>query len=172
MNINFTARQTHITPEIKKYCERRIKSIEIKLGTEVEADIILSTEKYRNIAEVNIKSRVAQLNAEEETSDMMSSLDAAFDQLDRRTRKEKEKLRKRKRRKQKESGLVPPAEEETRKKVIRSQDYSLKPMSVEEALIQLDSGKKEVFVFRHIGSEKWAVVYKRRDGHFGFIEPE
>ncbi|MCJ7681821.1 MAG: ribosome-associated translation inhibitor RaiA [Candidatus Aminicenantes bacterium] len=172
MNINFTARHTHITPEIKKYCERRLKSIEKKLGAEVEADIILSTEKYRNIAEVNIKSRLTQLNTEEETSDMMSSLDAAFDQLDRRTRKEKEKLRKRKRRKQIEEGPVLPAEEETRKKVIRSQDYSLKPMSVEEALIQLDIGKREVYIFRLSESDRWAVVYKRRDGHFGLIEPE
>ncbi|MBU4204408.1 MAG: sigma 54 modulation/S30EA ribosomal C-terminal domain-containing protein, partial [Acidobacteria bacterium] len=87
-------------------------------------------------------------------------------------KRKKEKNSKKRKESERESGLVPPAEEETRKKVIRSQDYSLKPMSVEEALIQLDSGKKEVFVFRHIGSEKWAVVYKRRDGHFGFIEPE
>jgi len=51
-------------------------------------------------------------------------------------------------------------------------DYSLKPMSLEEALMQLDLKRKEVFVFRRQESEKLAVVFRRRDGHYGLIEPE
>ena len=62
--------------------------------------------------------------------------------------------------------------EEQRKKVIRSEDYSPKPMSLEEAMIQLDLNKKEVFVFRRMDSEKWAVLYRRKDGHYGLVEPE
>jgi putative sigma-54 modulation protein len=66
---------------------------------------------------------------------------------------------------------VSPDEEDTEKKVIRSENYSLKPMSIEEALMLFESGKKEVFVFRNVDSEKWAVLYRRKDGHYGLVEP-
>ena len=173
MNILFTARQTKVTPEIEKYCEKRLKAIEKKLGYEVEADIILSVEKYRQIAEIHLKTRTAALNTVEETADMRSSLDVAFDQLVRRITKEKAKFRKKKRQKV----VIPPVEEftheeESVKKVIRSRDYLLKPMTVEGAILQLETGKREVFVFRMFESENWAVIYRRADGHYGLIEPD
>jgi putative sigma-54 modulation protein len=174
MNINYTARHTNITPEIKKHCERRLKSIEKLLGYPVEADLILSVEKYRHIAEINIKVKGATLNTREETQDMFSSLGLAFDRIEKRVKKEREKLRERKRRKNKEIDHLPSVsgEEETGARVYRSRDFSLKPMSVEEALLQLESSKREVFVFRKFDSEKWAVLYKRKDGNFGLVEPE
>ena len=173
MNIQFTARQTKVTPEIEKYCEKRLKAIEKKLGYEIEADIILSVEKYRKIAEIHLKTRSATLNTVEETTDMRSSLDVAFDQLVRRIIKEKTKFRERKRQKV----LIPPVdespnEEDSVKKVLQSYDYLLKPMTVEGAILQLETGKREVFVFRMFESEKWAVIYRRKDGHYGLIEPD
>ncbi|MCK4263410.1 MAG: sigma 54 modulation/S30EA ribosomal C-terminal domain-containing protein, partial [Candidatus Aminicenantes bacterium] len=54
----------------------------------------------------------------------------------------------------------------------RSQDYSLKPMSIKEAIIQLETSKRQVFVFRKFDSEKWAVLYRRKDGNYGLVEPE
>lgn len=174
MNIKYTARHTSITPEIKKHCERRLKAIEKLLGYPVEADIILSVEKYRHRAEINVKIKGATLNTGEETNDMFSSIGLAFENIEKRVKKERKKLQDRKRRKNRESGpatLLPETEEQT-VRVIPSRDFSLKPMSVEEAVLQMESRKNEVFVFKKFDSEKWAVLYRRKDGHFGLVEPE
>jgi putative sigma-54 modulation protein len=174
MNINYTARHTSITPEVKKHCERRLRAIEKLLGYPVDADLILSVEKYRHKAEINVKIKGATLNTVEETHDMFSSMGLAFDNIEKRVKKEQEKLRGRKRRKNREVISVPPPleTEDQAVRVIPSRDFSLKPMSVEEALLQLESRKKEVFVFRKFDSEKWAVVYRRKDGNYGLVEPE
>ena len=174
MNINFTAQHTNITPEMKKYCERRLKSLEKLFGHGIDANIILSVEKYRQKAEINIKTGRTTLNAVEETHDMQSSIGVAFDNIEKRAKKEREKLREKKRRKSREKEVFSLAiePEERPRQVIRSQYYSLKPMSIEEALIQFDLNKKEVFVFRKSGSGKWAVVYRRKDGNYGLVEPE
>jgi putative sigma-54 modulation protein len=174
MNINYTARHTTITPEIRKHCERRLRAIEKLLGYPVEADLMLSVEKYRNKVEVKVKIKGATLNTAQETHDMFSSIGLAFDHIERRVKKEREKLKGRKRQKNREvvSVALSPDTEEQPVRVIPSQDFSLKPMSVEEALLQLETRKKEVFVFRKFDSEKWAVLYRREDGHFGLVEPE
>lgn len=174
MNINFTGRHTEISPNERKYSERRIQTIEKLLGYPVEANIILAVEKYRKKAEINIKAKGNTFNVVEETQDMMSSLGLAFDNIENRVKKEKDKLRERKRRKGKDIGIPAPADEPDDEdlRVIRSKNYSIKPMSIEEAVILFESRKDEVFVFRKFEAEKWAVLYRRKDGHFGLIEPE
>jgi len=174
MNIHYTARQTSITPEIKQYCEKKLKSLEKLLGQVIEVDLILSVEKYRNKVEINVKAKGSNLIVVEETHDMFNSLNLAFDNLEKKLKKEKEKVRERKRRKDREKKTFSSSLEtgEIERKIIRSEDYSLKPMPLEEALIQFDLNKKEVFVFRKLGSEKWAVIYRRKDGNYGLVEPE
>jgi len=173
MNINYTAKHTVITPEIEKVCERRLKSIEKLLGYPVEANCKLSVEKYRQIVEITIKTKGATLNAEEQTSDMLSSLGMAFDRIEKRVKKERQKLRERKRRKNKivEPSAVP-EDEEKKVRVVRSPEYSPKPMSVEEALIHFEAVNKEILVFRKSESDRWVVLYRRKDGDIGLIEPE
>jgi len=170
MKINFTARNTEITDDIRKYCERRLESLERILDDSIESNLILSVEKYRNKVEINVKSRAFTLNSVEETQDMISSLNAAFDHIEKRIKKEKEKLRGRKRRKNRVVEEPPLLERDEQRKIIRSQDYSLKPMTVEEAVLLLDSGRKDVVVFRRFESEKWAVIFRRKDGDLGLIE--
>ena len=174
MTISYTARQTELTPNLKKYCEKRTASLEKIFGYTLETNLILSVEKYRNKAEVNVKTKGATLNAVSETQDMFASLGDVFDNIERRAKKEKEKLRERKRRKGKEAVAALPAEEvsQSEKRVIRSRMYSMKPMSVEEAVILFESKKDEVLVFRSVDSDQWAVLYHRKDGNFGLIEPE
>jgi putative sigma-54 modulation protein len=58
------------------------------------------------------------------------------------------------------------------KRMIRSQNYSMKPLSIEEAFVQLDTGKEDVFLFRTLETESWAVLYRRKDGNYGLIEPK
>lgn len=173
MNVHYTGRSTEISPETKKYCERRLRSIEKMLGYPGEVDVVVTVEKSRYIVEINLKIKGGTLNTVEETHSLSDSLSAAWDHLERRVKKEKEKLVERKRRKRKKRQPVPPPlEEESQGRVIQSQAFSAKPMSVEEALIQFESTKEEAFMFRKANSEKWAVLYRKKNGDYGLIEPE
>ena len=174
MKINYTARNTKVTTDIKEYCEKKVRSLEKLLGHPIEADILLSIEKYRQKVEINLKTKMATLNTVEETHDMSNSLVGAFDHLEKRVKKEREKLRERKRRRIREvTAFSPPAEEGERpKRVVPSQNFSMKPMSLDEALVQLETSKEEVFLFRTVETENWAVLYRRKDGNYGLIEPK
>lgn len=174
MKVNYTARHTNVTPDIKKYCEKRIKSLEKILGHSIDADVLISVEKFRQKVEINLKTKMAVFNTVEETHDMTGSLVGAFDHLEKRVKKEREKLRERKRRRTRETApyALPVEMKERRKRVIRSQSYSMKPMSLEEAIIQFETSKNEIFLFRNAGKENWAVLYRRRDGNYGLVEPE
>ena len=105
---------------------------------------------------------------------MIESLNRAFDTLETRVRKERAKWREKRRRGGRERKTLAPAVEasEPEKKVIRANYFSSKPMSVGEAIVQLDVKNKEVFLFRREGSREWTVVYRRKDGHYGIVEPE
>lgn len=178
MNIRFTTKQVEITPDVRAYCEKRLKSINKLLRPPAEVDIVLSHEKYRYKIEINLKAKGMLAVAEDESPDLMVTLGKAFDSLEKRIKREREKIREKKRRgarEQRQKSLAvetqfTAAEEE--KRVIRMNDYSLKPMTVEEAIMQLDLKRRDVFVFRREDNEKLAVIFKRRDGHYGLIEPE
>jgi putative sigma-54 modulation protein len=175
MIVHFTARQMSLAPEIKAFCEKRLKALEKLMGSVIEVDLILSVEKYRYKAEIHVKARGAGLVVVEETHDLMNSLTLAFESLEKKVKKEREKWREKKRRKGRErKQLAIPLEQEMEiPRVVRSGDYSLKPMLLEEALLQFDAEKRDVFLFRKSGSaEKWAVIFRRKDGHYGLIDPD
>jgi len=174
MIVHFTARQMDLAPEVKAYCEKRLKALEKLMGSVIEVDLILSVEKYRHKAEIHVKAKGAGLVVVEETHDLMNSLNLAFENLEKKVKKEREKWREKKRRKGRERKqfAFPPEREVETPRVVRSNDYSLKPMLLEEALLQFDVEKKEVFLFRKSGSEKWAVIFRRKDGHYGLIDPD
>jgi len=174
MNIHFTARQAVLTPEIKAYCEDRLARLKGLGDGLLSVNVILEVQKNRHKAEIQVRAKGSGLVVVEESLDMMSSLNQAFDNLEKKIKKDREKWRERKRRGGRErKEFMPPAEtSEPEKRVLRSQNFSLKPMSLDEALVQLDAKNKEVFVFRRGDSEKWSVVFKRKDGHYGLIEPE
>lgn len=174
MIVHFTARQMDLAPEVKAYCEKKLKALEKLMGSVIEVDLILSVEKYRHKAEIHLKAKGAGLVVVEETHDLMNSLNLAFENLEKKVKKEREKWREKKRRKGRERKQLtfPPEREVETPRVVRSNDYSLKPMLLEEALLQFDLEKKEVFLFRKSGSEKWAVIFRRKDGHYGLIDPD
>jgi len=178
MNIRYTARQAVLTPEIKAACEKRFGQLEKLVGDGriIDANVILSVEKSRNKAEIHIVAKGANLVVEEETLDMMTSIGQAFENLEKKVRKDRAKWRERKRRggrERKEMAPVEPAEpSETVRRIVSSRNYSLKPMSLEEAVVQLEADGSEVFLFRRENSEKWSVVFRRGDGHIGLVEPE
>jgi putative sigma-54 modulation protein len=174
MNVHYTARQSALTPEIQAYCEKRLARLKSLVDDVLDINVILVVQKNRHKAEINLRARGGGLVVAEETLDMMDSLNAAFDTLEKRIRKERAKWREKKRRGGRQRKALAPAVEapEPEKRVVRSAFYSLKPMSLEEAMVQLDVKNKEVFLFRREDSEGWAVLYRRKDGHYGLVEPE
>lgn len=174
MRTHFTARQGHLTPEVKSYCEARIADLDPMLGPSADADIILSHEKNREKAEIHVKAKGAGFVVIEESADMLVSLGLAFEALARKIKKEREKFREKKRRGGRErKDLALPAEpSEAGPRIARVDYFSAKPMSMGEALIQIEAKKKEVFVFRMEPAEKWAVLFRRKNGSFGLVQPE
>lgn len=174
MIVHFTARHMEFTPEVKAYCEKRLKGLEKLMGSVIEVDLILSVQKYRHKVEIHIKAKGAGLVVVEETHDLMNSLNLAFENLEKKVKKEREKWREKKRRKGRERKQLtyPREKEEETRRIVQSEDYSLKPMRLEEALLQFDLEKKDVFLFRKSGSENWAVIFRRKDGHYGLIDPD
>jgi putative sigma-54 modulation protein len=174
MNVHLTARHMTLTPEVRQFCDKRLKALNKKMEPGAKVDLIVSSEKRRSTAEIHVVGRGTNIVLIEENKEVLGALTAAFSALERKLQKEKEKQRERKRRSGRERKAVLPSAEpyEPRPRVIRAEDYSLKPMSVEEAILQLDLKKRDVFLFRKTGTERWALVYRRRDGQYGLVEPE
>ena len=174
MNVRYTARKAALTPEIEAYCEKRLGRLKNLVDDVLDVNVILGSQKGRAKAEIHIQAKGRGLVVVEETLDMMDSLNRAFDTLETRIRKDRAKWRERKRRGGRERKALAPVLEapEAEKRVVRAGFFSLKPMSVDEALVQLDVKAKEIFLFRREGSQEWAAVYRRKDGHYGLVEPE
>jgi putative sigma-54 modulation protein len=174
MRIQFTARQGHLTPEARSYCEARIADLDRMLGPAADADIILSREKNREKAEIHITGKGADLVVVGESADILVSLGLAFDALEKKLKKEREKFREKKRRggRERKDLSLPGEPAEAGPRVARVDYFSSKPMSMGEALIQIETKKKEVFVFRLESTEKWTVLFRRKNGTFGLVQPE
>ena len=173
MNVRYTARQAALTPEIKAYCEKRLARLKSLAADVLDVNVILNVQKGRAKAEIHVQAKGRGYVVIEETLDMIESLNRAFDTLETRVRKDRAKSREKKRRGGRERKALAPAVEapEPEKRVVRANFFSLKPMSLEEALVQLDAKAKEVFLFRREGTEEWAAVYRRKDGQYGLVEP-
>ncbi|HSA95932.1 MAG TPA: ribosome-associated translation inhibitor RaiA, partial [Acidobacteriota bacterium] len=170
MNIHYTARQAALTPEIRAYCEKRLARLKNLVDDVLDVNIILNVQKSRHKAEIHVQAKGRGYVVIEETLDTIESLNRAFDTLETRVRKDRAKWREKKRRGGRERKvLAPAAAPEPENRVVRANFYSLKPMSLEEALVQLDAKNKEVFLFRREGSEEWAAVYRRKDGQYGLV---
>jgi len=173
MNVHYTARKTALTPEIQAYCEKRLARLKDLVDDVLDVNVILNIQRTRNKAEIHVRAKGVGYVVIEEAQDMMDSLNRAFDTLETRIRKDRAKWREKKRRGGRERKALAPvvAVPEPENRVIRASFFSLKPMSLEEAIIQLDAKAKEVFLFRREGSQEWAAVYRRKDGQYGLIEP-
>ena len=177
MNVHYTARHTEFTSALKDYCAKRLAGLDRLMGFVAEVDVILSAEKTRQKAEIHVKAKGAGLVVCEDSHDMLVSLNRAFDSLEKKLKKEREKYREKKRRGGRERKAFPvPAEPGEAAgdadRVVQAAYYSMKPMTLEEALIQFDLKKKEVFVFRNVETDGWAVIFRRKDGARGLVEPE
>ncbi len=184
-NVKVTGRHLAITAAISEYCTRKIESLHLDYPKIIEAHVILEVEKYRHSAEiVLVCSNHITIEACEETTDMYAAIDAATDKIARQMRKYKTRLMKKHRPRKDmvqhleehvlEALPVPLDDEEDNHHhpIVRSERYPVKPMFVDEAVLQLEmASAKQFIVFLNARSSKMNVLYRRKDGEFGLIEP-
>ncbi len=169
MNIIINCRQMDLTNTLKDYAEDKLSKFSKYLNNITEANVILSVEKYRHKAEVHLKVNGSILQAESITGEMYSSIDEVVEKLARQVRKHKDKTVTLRKSKSKSESV--PASMDTVPTIVKNKSYDIKPMSVEEAGMQMDLLDKDFFVFTNASSGNINVLYKRSDGNFGLIEP-
>lgn len=175
MNITVNGRNVEVTPALKKYAEDKIGRFDRYLTKITEAVVTLSVQKHMHKAEVQIKANGTHLQAESVTEELYASIDEVVDKLDRQIKKLKDKLAgKRKGEKTVRGEEAPPMVEEPasdEKLIIAREQQDLKPMPPEEAAMQLSMDDRDFFVFNNAESGNVNVIYKRKDGNIGLIEP-
>lgn len=176
MKFTFTDKKVNIPARVHVYAEKKISKLDRFFKTEPEASIVFSVEKGRNMLEVTIRSGSTIIRVSESTSDMFVSIDAAVASIERQLRKNKSRLEKRLRKEafdvpESESYFVPETEtEEPEYQIVRSKKFFLHPMSVEEAILQMNLVDHTFFAFRNADEGgAFSVVYKRNDGGYGII---
>jgi putative sigma-54 modulation protein len=169
MNIIINCRQMDLTRNLKEYAEEKIGRFNKYLGNITEATVTLSVEKYRHKAEVHLKANGSLLQAESITGEMYSSIDEVVEKLARQVKKHKDKIVSQ--RKSRNRSAATTEVIETVPTIIKNKSYDIKPMSLEEAAMQMDLLDKDFFVFTNASSGHINVLYKRSDGNFGLIEP-
>ena len=172
MNIIVTGRHIEVTPALKSYAEKKIARFDRYLSNISEAVVTISVEKYRHKVEVLLKANGVLIQAEGITGDVYSSIDEVAEKLERQIKKYKEKLVTHR----KSEGKAAPMSEEAPLpaeggRIIKNKRFELKPMSPDEAAMQMELLDKDFFVFTNDKSGEINVIYRRRDGNFGLIEP-
>ena len=179
MQLSVTFRHMEPSDALKDYARDKISRIEKYLDAVLEANVVLSVEKFRHIADVTIASDGLKINGQEQTEDMYSAIDMVVDKLERQVKRHREKIRNRKsgkRGKSREEHNQEIPEESTeeptdRPEVVITQQIFAKPMDLDEAIMQLDIMSDTFLVFTNSETEHINVLYRRDDGHYGLIEP-
>ncbi|MDI6782780.1 MAG: ribosome-associated translation inhibitor RaiA [bacterium] len=178
MQISITGRHLEITAPLREYVAKKIQRLEKYFNHILEVHVILSAEKHRQIAEVNINANGLKIASQEETTDIYASIDSIVDKLERKLNRYKERMTKhrKKSRGSKEiefvDGVIEPEEFEQEKRepqIIKSSRLAAKPMSIDEAAMQLDLTNQTFLVFLNDKSNEINVIYRRKDGNFGLI---
>ena len=178
MNIIISGKNMDITDALREQTNKKVGKLERYFEPGTEAHVTLSVEKNRHIVEVTIPFNGIILRAEESTDDMYASIDKVLDKLEHQIHRYRTKLERSFRSGAfKDERLLFSADvyhdnNGQELKVVKTKRFAIKPMSVEEALMQMDLLGHSFFVFTNADTDEVNVVYKRRDGRYGLIEPE
>jgi len=178
MKIEFTGRQTEVPAAVRRLAERKLEKVARVLPGLTRAHVVLTADKHRQIAEVSAHSRGLDLSAVESSPDVRLSVSSAIGKLLRQARRQREKKIARKgaasprRMTGERKRPAEPAKDEAGPRVIRGRRAAVKPMTLEEAVLFLEGRPEGVLVYRDATTERVQVLYRRKDGHLGLIEPE
>jgi putative sigma-54 modulation protein len=176
MKITVSGKNIDVTDALRDTVIKKISKLEKYFNPDVETQVTLSVQKSHHIIEVTIPFGGVILRGEESTDDMYASIDNVLDKLERQIRKHKTRLERRMRenslRPQGEPVTAGDEEDEYLPLIVRTKKFAIKPMPVDEAVLQMDLLGHSFFVFQNAETEEVNVVYKRKDGRYGLIEPE
>ncbi len=179
MQIATTFRHLDPSDALKSYAEEKLERVKKYIDEPIVAQVFMTVEKIRHCAEVTITAKGITIKASEETNDMYSAVDAVLDKIERQLRRYKERIKEHKpaagdaRERQVKKSVVAAESIEQRQEpvVIRTKTFSIKPMSVDEAVMQMDLLHKDFLVFTDAITDSISVIYRRKDGNYGLIEP-
>ena len=178
--LDFPGIWQHFAMPIKQLTEDKISKLVKFVEEPVEIHVILETEKRRQIAEFHVSHRHGVLQATEESEHMREAIQAGIDKLEKQARRARKKFMDKRRRGRRQDdnhwpldvleaasvagGLKP--------RVIKTTRLPIKPMTIDEAALELDGSKNDFFVFRDSGTDRVSVIYRRKDANYGLIAPD
>ncbi|MBM4389364.1 MAG: ribosome-associated translation inhibitor RaiA [Deltaproteobacteria bacterium] len=177
MQVSVTFRHMEAAEAVKEYAMTKMARFKKYLYHPAEASIVLTREKHRIMAEITLTSQRFSFKGQEETEDAYSAIDLVVDKVERQLVKRKEKM---KRRKSNSGGGTiveaktespEPPEEVDGPRIVETRNFSVKPMSLEEAAQQMKLAKEGVFVFTNSSSGEVNVLYETKEGSHGLIVP-
>jgi putative sigma-54 modulation protein len=179
MQVSVTFRHVEPSEALKEYAAKRVGKVKKYLDGPVEAHVVLGIEKFRHQADITISGNSLKIKGKEETADMYSAIDMAMEKIEKQVKRMREKPRSNKSNaniKTMEVRLDVLAPEPTGTsqgpQLIRSKQVEAKPMDLDEALLQMQSGNDDIVIFTNLQSAVLNILYRRRDGSYGLIEPE
>ncbi len=178
MRFTFAEKKLQVSEDVRAYAEKKLGKLDRLFKNEGDASVTFSMERGRFICEATIRAGGMIYRVSETTGDMYASIDSAAASIERQIRKNKTRLEKRLREgafeREIKAPVIAPEDEETDEfEVVRTKRFSIKPMTVEEAILQMNLLDHEFFVFKNQDEEdKFAVVYKRKNGGYGLIESD
>ena len=178
MRLELTARHLAITPAARKQVERLLSpTLRMLNDNALSAQVVLTRERSRHRAEVTLHARGENfLHGEGAGPDLTAALGAAIGKIDRQAHRLKGKWEARKRRGPSKAAAATtapvPADEGQVVRIIRARRYAVKPLSVDEAALEVGETPDAFVVFRNTSNDAVTVLFRRPDGHIGLIEPE
>ena len=180
MQMIVKGRNINVTDPLREYAVEKVSKVTRYFDRIIKAEIVMSVEKNpkiqdNQVVEVTIHSSWPLIRAKESSNDMYHAIDLVTDKLERRIKQMKAKVIDRAQHGGNSLKVpAPPVEEEAEEEftIVRSKSFTLKPMTPEEAALQMDLLGHTFYVFINADTGDTNVVYKRRDGNYGLIEPE
>lgn len=173
MKLTVRGKNIEVTDALKDHVEKRIGKIDKYFDVDAEAQVTLTVERGLHKVEVTAGINGLILRAEEGTGDMYASIDMVVDKLERQIAKYKTRINRKARQGGgiKELNQLPAVEEEDALEVFKTKRFPVKPMPVEEAILQMNLLGHDFYVFANADNDDVNVIYRRKDGKYGLIEP-
>jgi putative sigma-54 modulation protein len=175
MQTSVTFKNLDPSDHLKSYVTEKLNRFDKLLDNPAEAGVVLIVEKHRHIAEVNITGDRMSINGKEETGDMYSAIDMVLDKLEKQLKRSKQKIRERRASAKGQTRTIREdaarMREEDAAPEIKVESLEYKPMDIEEAVLQMDLTDQGFLVFTNARSSQINVLYRRKDGHYGLIQP-
>ncbi|MBW1759345.1 MAG: ribosome-associated translation inhibitor RaiA [Deltaproteobacteria bacterium] len=176
MQSSITFKNIDPSKHFKSYVQNKLDRFDKLLDNPAETKVVLSVEKLRHIAEINLTGDKLNINAKEANNDMHAAIDLVLDKIEKQIKKSKEKTKQRRSgfKKSKTNNLMAEGtafQEEEFLKQVKVRNIEYKPMGVEEAVMQMDIVNNTFLVFTNAETDRVNVLYRRNDGHLGLIQP-